>query len=365
MKKAFTLIELLVVIAIIAILAAMLMPALGKARRLARQASCSSNVHNIGLAWATFREDHHGAYSREQCQGWDRTPDSMADLMGFGYVDDLDLFLCPSYDGEWDRVPSITFVNVESQFRPPGEPIPRTYKGEHAGVTYFGDNVRIPNEPSSERAILADGIEMCTNRGPDPANHDDERGRAIGSNVLTVDMAVQWMGIYRPNIPWEIDSFENGAPTLNGQYTGGENWIYHTSAGPWRRYGWLQNQRLLRKDDDDVYQWGGRGDGEDDNLNDRKAGSGIANDVDDIYYVDCKNDSVPQRHSFGTAAEWAFTIPHRGMRCNKDPDRDRKDACMSGGQVNWWRGGGARWYNTYPEYQGPEMWGWPVPIIDD
>ncbi|MEI6499450.1 MAG: prepilin-type N-terminal cleavage/methylation domain-containing protein [Armatimonadota bacterium] len=57
-NRGFTLIELLVVIAIIAILAAILFPVFAKAREKARQASCLSNVKQMGLAVLAYAQDY-------------------------------------------------------------------------------------------------------------------------------------------------------------------------------------------------------------------------------------------------------------------------------------------------------------------
>ena len=61
-KPRFTLVELLVVIAIIAILAAMLLPALNKARDRVYDASCKSSLKQIGYAFSMYTNDNNGWY---------------------------------------------------------------------------------------------------------------------------------------------------------------------------------------------------------------------------------------------------------------------------------------------------------------
>jgi prepilin-type N-terminal cleavage/methylation domain-containing protein/prepilin-type processing-associated H-X9-DG protein len=111
-RKAFTLIELLVVVAIIAILTALLLPALQNAKLQAKRASCQSNLHQLGIAVHSYAGDYNDYLPPRNDPWWygvqyeftaagAYTNPSLAALYYANYVKSKNVFYCPGY---WSNV---------------------------------------------------------------------------------------------------------------------------------------------------------------------------------------------------------------------------------------------------------------------
>ncbi len=207
---AFTLIELLVVVAIIALLAAILLPAMKSARESSRRAVCASNLHQIALAAHAYTDDNNTAlpvhpytpnypfYSwvDPTAGGYDPNVKGIVYLMpyiGARAVTDAEankscarVFICPSGTVKFEQWANFGGIRTSSYV-------------QHCGWAYQGFNFAgyYLNSPSSNRdlpkRLLWIDIALIGPFGGYHSNHRDSSEQPIGANGVFLDGHVEWI----------------------------------------------------------------------------------------------------------------------------------------------------------------------------
>ncbi len=151
-SAGFTLIELLVVISIIAILASMLLPAVGMIRDMAQQQKCSSNLRQVALANITYASESEG--QTVPLYPWRTTGvESWSQHLGREYLDAVDsadlpransVLVCPVYNGEGKYLPANFPDNTKADFYDTGIGMnahPLADRTSQGGIDFWNDAV--------------------------------------------------------------------------------------------------------------------------------------------------------------------------------------------------------------------------------